>query len=310
MHESVRRQILAGGLSFLDASLRSNVEAASHAKIADLCQASIRFQMLQGVDPSTAPYKVAPGWTIKEPLPNILTATRSNEGRLLSSPLTDCACSHVFAHMEAAHVGGVPQTASLRHFPWHEWLRYDSHALNYEDELADLSLLQLLLGKQCPRLALAALDHNEAHPDANTVTPASPNADGTEESPIFTSIKATDVELALRDAVSNGYLSIVEKILDLGADIRSLRSNIPAAGLLTQKRGYDMLQLLLSRGLAINATTGNSACVLEILVASTSDTLSSVRWVLGSGADVNIKPSGGYGSILEAAISTTANFNN
>ncbi|KAL1584501.1 hypothetical protein WHR41_07024 [Cladosporium halotolerans] len=102
-------------------------------------------------------------------------------------------------------------------------------------------------------------------------------------------------------SVQFGFLKIVNQILDLGVDIHALSPCVVRRTLSTLE-GYEMLQLLLSRGLDINAGTDQDGCVLELLVTDLGETSDQVQWVLDAGASVNIKPSKGFGSILEAAI--------
>lgn len=297
IHESVRGHILAGGLAVVDANLR-DVEAMSHAKIADLLQACIRLHDLRGVSPSTDSYSLLPAWTGKKFIGEYPTTEDTSDEHVLDHPLLNLAYSSALAHMEAAHEKGICQVASLQQFPWNRWYRYAIHGLPVHHDISEISLLQPLLDRECPQLALAWLDQHKAHLDnTNPIQPADSSSDETDDprsiSPIFLPINAGDLEMSLNLAVRNGYTQIVKKILDLGANIHALGTHALAEALLMSE-GYDLLQLLLNRGLDINALTGNSS-VLEELILKPYKAPGPLEWALD-----------GFNSILEAVFSIAA----
>lgn len=298
IHESVRGHILTGGLAILDNSLRVDVEAISHAKIANLCQALSRPQVLQRECSFTGPYEIQPGWTYSPCKPERLVVECSDGGKLLSSPLKDYAYLHVFTHMEAAHVMGISQMSSLLYFPWQEWLLYQSQASGWTFK-PSRSLLECLMTLQCRQLSHDLLDYYLSHPDTES---AIPDPDGTNRNPF----SAEELGALLSAAVFYSGVDMINKLLDLGANIDAVNHHDLAQRLFIDPEGYSVLQLLLNRGVALSSTKSNYSPLLALLACNPTELRPLMRWVRNAGANVNIKPSKGYGSILEAATSSRA----
>lgn len=298
IHESVRGHILTGGLAILDTSLGVDVEAISHAKIANLCQALFRPQVLQRECSFTGPYEIQPGWTHSPCKPERLVVQCSDGRKLLSSPLKDYAYLHVFTHMEAAHVRGISQMSYLIYFPLQEWLVYQSQASGWTFK-PSRTLLECLITEQYRQLSHDLLDYYSSHPDTES---AIPDTDGTNRNPF----SAEELGALLNAAVFNSRVDMINKLLDLGANIDAVNHHDLAQRLFIDPEGYSVLQSLLNRGVALSSTESNYSPLLALLACNPTELRRLMRWVRNAGPNVNIKPSKGYGSILEAATSSRA----
>ncbi|KAL8393528.1 hypothetical protein RB595_003322 [Gaeumannomyces hyphopodioides] len=106
-------------------------------------------------------------------------------------------------------------------------------------------------------------------------------------------------ETALTTALRKGDLSIVQQLLDAGAEVNPQAEGGPTALVMASRVGcLDFVQKLLDAGAKINAVDAKLGTALE--AASVSDHLGVVRYLLDRGANVNVH-SGSYGGPLVTA---------
>lgn len=152
IHESIRQYIIQGGLASLSSKLGSNVEAQSHALLAEYCQNMIRQPL---------PVRLHVGSRVSS---DSLIFSQGQVQAFWAShiyPLLPYLTAHTFYHLESAYQGGAIDVDSLEDFPLDRWI-----TLNVIPSPTDLrpqieldSTLPSLLMERHKALAEALLEH-------------------------------------------------------------------------------------------------------------------------------------------------------
>lgn len=94
---------------------------------------------------------------------------------------------------------------------------------------------------------------------------------------------------ALQEAAYQGDVAMVNLILDEGADVNAQRGGWGSALQAAVKGGHlHILELLIERGADINSPSNEAGCVLSSAVGH----IDCLRFLLGSGADINMRGTG------------------
>lgn len=270
IHETVREQLLSGGLTALDPSLSGNVEALSHARLGHCCQTYIA---------ATA------------------------DVRLYEIPFRNYAIDYMLYHMEMAYRSETLDLASVDAIPQRTWKaimgRVDG---NFNDALDDISLY-ILIRKRCNQLAAAMLLRQlRVFPPTNTdpVQKTVPAEAGL--SVQFVNVNqifgSKHHSTALLAALQNGNRHLIELLLQCGADpnlaVKPFRTpmsavfNLPFDGdRLTDVRA--IVKILLQHGADPNLRMRSEASlVFPLLMAVHRNDVELIKLFINFGADPNI----------------------
>lgn len=144
IHESVRQHLLSGGLASSDPTLRQNLGAKRHARIAEACQKHVELMFAgQGLSES---YSISTGLYLKR-----------------NYPIAAYSAKNLLYHVNLAFTGGAIDLISLENFPLRYVVliqRYFNTGPNGLDSLHaehPSALLYFLLLHDCELLAKALL---------------------------------------------------------------------------------------------------------------------------------------------------------
>ncbi|KAM0709436.1 hypothetical protein Q7P35_003474 [Cladosporium inversicolor] len=319
IHESVRQHLLFGGLADMCPKLLPDVEAKSHAMLAEWCQSYI-----QTIFPSCMAVPI-------ELITSSLRVDRLHQKHInafrssIAFSFFDFAIRATFRYLQIAHGRDALRVASLQDFPTAQWIEMANMQLYmYRKQLEPFaylkptaSLLYFLVLEQCNELVVALCNPHQialaqAHPDYvrehqkdNMWVYRMLNADcgGQYGSPLGVAVAhgtehivklflelGADVDFqddrtdcALSFAARLERCNVAKLLLDHGAkfDERTHHSTSPLSAA-AKDGSYEMIQLLLDRG--ANPNPREAISPLTVAVTGNRD-LAIIRLLLERGAD-------------------------
>ena len=274
IHESVREYLLYGGLTVLDDSLAENLEAKSHLRLAVWCQNYIELDPHHGLCDSG----------------------------IRQDDFMDYAMDNMYKHYEYAFEGGALQLEFLDTIPQSTQSRigsqvYRSGSLNLlglllDDEQRCSCLVEGLLRRQ---LRLSGQVDTRSDAIAGVIPYLDVNSSGDAEH-----------NTPLLSAVNLGWVTIVQLLLDCGADpdLESPGYAPLLFALLYQQD--DIVELLLRHGANINLVrTYEDGATTPLAVALHRSSTKCVSILLERGADPNLVSPDGLPLLLALDIGDT-----
>lgn len=310
IHESVREHLSSGALAELSPALLPNVEASSHAMLAEWCQAYVRKVFPACMSFPTNP---ATGTIVVDRLKDDdIRAFRSTD----AFSFFDFAVESTFQHLAIAYEGGKLELDALIRFPITQWINMRNvelfalwgisrwHVnLNAAYGITYGSLLSAAAACDTADVAKLLLEFGA---DVNSQV-------GQDDDSIYWAAQCGDLELCrlflehgadgdkqttqsstpLSVAAENGHLEVVHLLLEHGADPNkhAMEAESPLALIISlnstavsEGHNLDTLRLLLDCGANVDGQA--QLCLTPLHKAATSGLVDVCRLLLDRGANL------------------------